>query len=220
MSEPPPGTDDQGAGESSQAAGAGSRRRRTTRPDWTWPARSPTRSAPSSVEAAPSRPRGRPTSTRSGPGPGPTTAIPSRWASALEHLVDAKGWSTDLSVRALLARWPLLVGPTNAAHSWPESYADTVLTVRTESTVWATSLRTMAPQLVAKLNDAARRRHRHPGQGARSAGPVLEEGPAVGPGRPRSSRHVRLTSRFLTRPLLGDEEHEETVGTTTTRTPD
>jgi predicted nucleic acid-binding Zn ribbon protein len=83
----------------------------------------------------------------------PDDRDPTTLGDALEKLVDTKGWSTDLSIRALLARWPALVGPTNAAHSWPESYAETVLTVRTESTVWATSLRTMAPQLVAKLNE-------------------------------------------------------------------
>ncbi len=52
----------------------------------------------------------------------------------------------------LLSKWPILVGPANAQHSQPESYIDTVLTVRAESTAWATSLRSMAPQLVAKLN--------------------------------------------------------------------
>ena len=83
----------------------------------------------------------------------PDDRDPKPLGDALEKLVDTKGWSTDLSIRALLARWPGLVGPTNAAHSWPESYAETILTVRTESTVWATSLRTMAPQLVAKLNE-------------------------------------------------------------------
>ncbi len=71
---------------------------------------------------------------------------------AMNRLVEAKGWSTDLSVHTLLGRWPALVGPVNAAHSRPESYADTVLTVRAESTVWASSLRAMAPQLVAILN--------------------------------------------------------------------
>jgi predicted nucleic acid-binding Zn ribbon protein len=41
----------------------------------------------------------------------------------------------------------------NAAHSTPIGYQDGVVTVRAESTVWATSLRAMAPQLVAKLNE-------------------------------------------------------------------
>lgn len=95
----------------------------------------------------------RPTVEPARSGAGPDDRDPKVLGAALENLVETKGWSTDLSVRALLARWPALVGPTNAAHSWPESYADTVLSVRTESTVWATSLRSMAPQLVAKLNE-------------------------------------------------------------------
>ena len=35
----------------------------------------------------------------------------------------------------------------------PEAYADTVLTVRADSTAWATQLRYLAPQLVAMLNE-------------------------------------------------------------------
>lgn len=83
----------------------------------------------------------------------PDDRDPTLLGAALDNLVESKGWSTDLSLRALLARWPALVGSTNAEHSHPESYADTILTVRAESTVWATSLRTIAPQLVAKLNE-------------------------------------------------------------------
>jgi predicted nucleic acid-binding Zn ribbon protein len=83
----------------------------------------------------------------------PDDRDPQLLGSAMERLVESKGWSTDLNVHTLLGRWPVLVGPTNAAHSHPESYADQVLTVRADSTVWATSLRSMAPQLVAILND-------------------------------------------------------------------
>ncbi|WP_157593420.1 DUF721 domain-containing protein, partial [Sedimentibacter sp. B4] len=64
-----------------------------------------------------------------------------------------EGWTREVNVHQLLARWPALVGPVNAAHSQPVGYADTVLTVRAESSTWATSLRTIAPQLVAVLND-------------------------------------------------------------------
>ena len=78
---------------------------------------------------------------------------PKLLSAAVEDLVRSKGWATDINVHTLLARWALLVGPANAAHSQPEAYADTVLTVRTDSTAWATQLRLMAPQLVALLND-------------------------------------------------------------------
>ena len=85
--------------------------------------------------------------------PGPDDRDPTVLSAAVDRLMDAKGWTTEINVHTLLARWAVLVGAVNAAHSRPESYADGVLTVRTESTVWATSLRTIAAQLVARLND-------------------------------------------------------------------
>jgi len=52
-----------------------------------------------------------------------------------------------------MPRWAEFVGDVNAAHTTPEKWEAGVLTVRAESTTWATSLRTMAPQIVARLND-------------------------------------------------------------------
>ena len=67
--------------------------------------------------------------------------------------MESKGWVNDINVHTLLARWALLVGPVNAGHSKPEAYEDSVLTVRTDSSAWATQFRLMAPKLVAMLND-------------------------------------------------------------------
>ena len=83
----------------------------------------------------------------------PDDRDPQLLSSALNRLVESQGWSKQISVRLLLGKWPALVGPVNAAHSTPVGYQDAVVTVRAESTVWATSLRAMAPQLVAKLNE-------------------------------------------------------------------
>ena len=78
---------------------------------------------------------------------------PKLLSDAVHNLVQNKGWATEISVHTLLAQWGLLVGSTNAAHSRPEAYADSVLTIRTDSSAWATQLRLMAPQLVALLNE-------------------------------------------------------------------
>ena len=78
---------------------------------------------------------------------------PKLLSDAVERLVETKGWATEINLHSLLARWALLVGATNAAHSHPEGYAETVLTVRADSTAWAIQLRYLAPQLVAMLND-------------------------------------------------------------------
>ncbi len=71
----------------------------------------------------------------------------------LKDVIDGQGWSREVSLHHLLGGWPALVGELNAAHSTPEAFSDGVLTVRAESTAWATSLRQIAPQLVARLND-------------------------------------------------------------------
>ncbi len=104
------------------------------------------------------RRRRRPTGSRRAPDPQvsgarPDDRAPQLLSSAVEDLGRGQRWTTDLNVHTLLARWALLVGPVNAGHSRPEAYADAVLTVRTDSTAWATQLRMMAPQLVALLNE-------------------------------------------------------------------
>jgi predicted nucleic acid-binding Zn ribbon protein len=114
----------------------------------------------------------------------PDDRDPKLLSEAVDRLIEAKGWATDINVHTLLARWSSLVGGVNAAHSHPESYADTVLTIRAESTVWAASLRSIAPQLVARLNDQL-------GQGTVNRVKVLgPEGPSWKKGR-RSVRDGR-----------------------------
>ena len=85
--------------------------------------------------------------------PRQATDEPTLLGDLLKEVIDDQGWSREVNVHQLLAKWPELVGPVNAEHSTPVSYAETVLTVRAESTTWASSLRLIAPQLVARLND-------------------------------------------------------------------
>lgn len=78
---------------------------------------------------------------------------PKLLGEAIDDLVTDRGWSTEVTVHAMLGRWPALVGPQNADHSVPEAFRDGVLTIRADSTAWATNLRFIAPQIVAILND-------------------------------------------------------------------
>jgi predicted nucleic acid-binding Zn ribbon protein len=82
----------------------------------------------------------------------PDDRDPKLLGAALDRLMESRGWGTEVSVHVLLGRWPALVGPELASHSRPERYADTVLTVRTDSTAWASQVRLLAPNLVGKLN--------------------------------------------------------------------
>lgn len=103
-------------------------------------------------------------------GPGPDRRDPVPLGNAIDKLIRSRGWSTQVSLRQVLDNWEKLVGPANAAHSTPVSYTKTVLTVRTDATVWATSMRMIAPNLVAELN-------RRLGQGTVTR--VVIEGPSA-----------------------------------------
>lgn len=95
--------------------------------------------------APPPRPRKRPAN--------PANDGPEALGDLIKDVIDTQGWNTEVKLHHLLGGWPNLVGEVNAAHTVPESFADKVLTVRAESTTWATSLRQIAPQLVARLNE-------------------------------------------------------------------
>jgi predicted nucleic acid-binding Zn ribbon protein len=73
--------------------------------------------------------------------------------TALDRLVGERGWGEELAVHAAIARWDLVVGPDLAAHVRPQHYADGVLSVRADSTAWATQVRLLAPVLVRRLNE-------------------------------------------------------------------
>ena len=82
----------------------------------------------------------------------PKRGDPVSVGDALEGVISDRGWGTEINVHLLLGRWPELVGEAVAEHSTPEAFRDQVLVVRTTSTAWASQLRLMAPQLLARMN--------------------------------------------------------------------
>jgi predicted nucleic acid-binding Zn ribbon protein len=50
-----------------------------------------------------------------------------------------------------MAEWATLVGPEISAHCTPESFEDTTLHVRCDSTAWATQLRLLSFSLLEKF---------------------------------------------------------------------
>ena len=82
----------------------------------------------------------------------PDDRDPQTTAATLGRLIADQGWSTELRVHGVLARWAGVVGADIAAHTTPESYAEGRLVVRADSTAWATQLTLLASTLVARLN--------------------------------------------------------------------
>ncbi len=95
----------------------------------------------------------RPGSAAEFSGAHPDERDPAPLGAAVERLVSDNGWSMSISVHTVLGRWPQLVGPEVALHCTPDSYADGVVTVRADSTAWATQLTLLAATVVARLNE-------------------------------------------------------------------
>lgn len=129
---------------------------RASRGEPTGTRRFPTDRDPEVVLPAPrgvtARRRRRRTGSRPWSGSGPDRRDPVPLGRAVDRLVSEKGWQRQIDLHVVLTRWPELVGAANAAHSRPVGYEKTVLTVEASSTVWATSMRSIAPNLVAELN--------------------------------------------------------------------
>jgi predicted nucleic acid-binding Zn ribbon protein len=77
--------------------------------------------------------------------------------AAINRLITERGWETPAAVGGVMGRWPQIVGEDLAKHCVPLRYDEQpderVLTVQCDSTAWATQLRLLAPQLVARLNE-------------------------------------------------------------------
>jgi len=86
-------------------------------------------------------------------GPSGDERDPQPLGRAVDRLVGEHGWGQDLAVHGAVARWDQVVGPDVAAHVRPERYSAGELTVRADSTAWATQVKLLAPNLVRRLNE-------------------------------------------------------------------
>lgn len=120
--------------------------------------------------------------------PGSSSAFGSgRDERGLGEVIDALtaglGWDSPLAQSELLTSWASIAGEETAEHSSPLSIEEGELTVRCDSTAWATQLRMMRVQIMTRITteypDAGIRSVRFDGPGA----PSWKRGPRSIPGR-------------------------------------
>lgn len=120
----------------------------------------------------------------------PASTVPfgdGRDPHALGDVIDAlsqrMGWASPLARGDLLAQWPQLVGEETADHAVPVGIEDGVLSVRCDSTAWATQLRLMRSRITTEIArrfpDAGIESVRFDGPNA----PSWKRGPRSIPGR-------------------------------------
>jgi len=71
--------------------------------------------------------------------------------TVIDSLSNELGWTSPLAQSELLISWSDVVGIETAAHSTPAGITDGVLTVRCDSTGWATQLRLMRTQILSHI---------------------------------------------------------------------
>lgn len=76
---------------------------------------------------------------------------PSLLGEQMDRLLLDRGWNMDVAIGSVMGRWPAIVGTEVAAHCTPVTFSDGVLTVRAESTAWATQLRLMSSSILGRL---------------------------------------------------------------------
>jgi predicted nucleic acid-binding Zn ribbon protein len=84
-------------------------------------------------------------------GPGPDARDPQPLGRLTARLAADRGWSAQLTTGQLFGRWGAIVGEDVAEHAQPVALRDGELTVQADSTAWATQLRLLQRQLLAKI---------------------------------------------------------------------
>jgi predicted nucleic acid-binding Zn ribbon protein len=81
----------------------------------------------------------------------PDARDPARLGDAVAELVSERDWTRTLNAAGILPRWAQIVGPEVAAHCRPERLEGGVLSCVAESTAWATQLRLLNRQILARI---------------------------------------------------------------------
>jgi predicted nucleic acid-binding Zn ribbon protein len=131
--------------------------------------------------AAPTRRRRTPGEIRTS-GAHPDARDPQTVAGSIDRLIAERGWSAPVAVGGVIGRWDAVVGTETAAHCRPESFVDGVLTVRTDSTAWATQLRLLLPALLRRLAEEVGESTVRKVVVRGPAAPSWRRGPRVAPG--------------------------------------
>lgn len=84
-------------------------------------------------------------------GPGPDARDPQPLGRLARDVASSRGWSPRVSEGAVFGQWAQVVGDQIAEHAQPSSLRDGVLTIAAESTAWATQLRMVQAQVLAKI---------------------------------------------------------------------
>ncbi|MCX5045017.1 DUF721 family protein [Aldersonia sp. NBC_00410] len=102
--------------------------------------------------ASPRRARAAPVRrSRGWSGPGPDNRDPQPLGNLASTIARSSGWSDKFAEGTVFGRWSAVVGDDVASHCVPTALRERVLHVSAESTAWATQLRMLQSQILARI---------------------------------------------------------------------
>ena len=103
---------------------------------------------------------------------------PEKLSNILSDLVTTRDWKKGIAEGTLFTKWREIVGNEIADHCEPITLFEGRLTIKAESTAWATQLRLITPDLLKNIR-------------SRSEGALVEELTVIGPNAPSWKRGLR-----------------------------
>ena len=103
---------------------------------------------------------------------------PEKLSNILNDLVTTRDWKKGIAEGTLFTKWREIVGNEIADHCEPITLFEGRLTIKAESTSWATQLRLITPELLKNIR-------------SRSEGALVDELTVIGPNTPSWKRGLR-----------------------------
>lgn len=103
---------------------------------------------------------------------------PGKLSEVLDELITTRDWKKGIAEGTLFSNWRKIVGDEVAIHCEPITLLEGRLTIRAETTAWATQLRFMQDQILKTLQ-------------SHSEGVLVEELVVIGPNAPSWKRGLR-----------------------------
>jgi predicted nucleic acid-binding Zn ribbon protein len=103
---------------------------------------------------------------------------PEKLSNILNDLVTTRDWKKGIAEGTLFTKWREIVGNEIADHCEPITLFEGRLTIKAESTSWATQLRLLTPELLKNIR-------------SRSEGALVDEVTVIGPNTPSWKRGLR-----------------------------
>ena len=102
-------------------------------------------------------------------------------SDVLDELIAKRDWVRGLAEGNIFTNWHLIVGNEIANHAEPVTIFEGALTIRAESTAWATQLNLVSPKLLEQIRSSA-------------PGALVERLEIIGPHAPSWKRGLRTIS--------------------------